>query len=433
MVKLSDLVHIANNAKTDAQKNEVGEEVKKLIRGQKACHPEQHLYTKLYTTPLKITKAKQLYKLGNGAYGIVLYGCLDDKCKTQVAIKVTTEATARMEYRIAEKLKGMGVPRMYHFKSCNISDVLYFEYIKGQTLQEWMKKGQTTDAYRSLILQLIKNLKRIHEKYPKFRHHDLHWNNILVLEGDKPIMIDFGMATIEGIRNPTISGGDFENDGISPKSHYMYDAHYFLNIIYSYVKLPKVKQFVRDLFPERYLSLTSNPWIKNGRLRLGFSHGLPTYNEILKHPFLQEKKSIIQRLRPTFLTKKPMTPKPRPQAKVGTASAVRRAKAVLQKEAEKKKMPPKKPGIARAVVQKEPTITNRLAPVVEQVKKVVTPVIKRLTTPAAQRPKVFINKNGDLKIDKRKCRLYKKEELSKMFNLDPRFTKEQMCKFIKNM
>ena len=46
MVKLADLVHIANNAKTNAQKNAVGEEVKKLIRGRKACYPEKEFFTK---------------------------------------------------------------------------------------------------------------------------------------------------------------------------------------------------------------------------------------------------------------------------------------------------------------------------------------------------------------------------------------------------
>ena len=134
MVKLADLVHIANNAKTNAQKNAVGEEVKKLIRGQKACYPEQQLFTKVQMTPLKINKATRLRAIGKGAFGTVFYGCLDDECKTQVAIKVTIEPSARMEYRIAEKLRGMGVPRMYHFKSCDRDDVLYFEYIEGEPL-----------------------------------------------------------------------------------------------------------------------------------------------------------------------------------------------------------------------------------------------------------------------------------------------------------
>jgi serine/threonine protein kinase len=325
-------------------------------------------------------------------------------------MKVTDESTAKMEYRIAEKLKGMGVPRMYHFKNCGTVDVLYFEYVKGETLQQWLKKPQSPEAYRSLFSQLIKNLKRIHEKYPKFRHHDLHWNNILVLEGNKPIMIDFGMSTIEGIRNPNVTSDYYKNDGIYTGSHYMYDVHYILNIIYSHTKLTKVKQFIKDLFPEKYLGST-NPYIVSGRLRPGFTHGLPTYDQILNHPFLQSKKrgSILRRVLPK---KSVATPKPQPKVivKPATASAIRRAKAVLEKEAAKKKVAPKRPQIRG----REPSVVNQVR----------TPKPKL---------RVFINKNGDLKIEKRKCRLYKKEDLAKMFKLDSKLTKDQMCKLIKNM
>ena len=92
MAKLADLVHIANNAKTNAQKNAVGEEVKKLIRGRKACYPEKEFFTKVQTNPLIINKATtRLRAIGEGAHGTVFYGCIDDECKTQVAIKETTE------------------------------------------------------------------------------------------------------------------------------------------------------------------------------------------------------------------------------------------------------------------------------------------------------------------------------------------------------
>ena len=394
MAKLANLVHVANTAKTDAQKNAVGEEVKKLLRGKKACSPKQELFS---NKGIKIEKGKNLRMLGRGAYGAVFYGCLEDACKTQIAVKVTTEPSAKMEYRIADKLRGMGVPRMYHFKSCDDTDILYFEYIKGETLQEWMKRGQKVSAYRSLISQLIKNLKKIHEKYPKFRHHDLHWNNILVLKGNKPIIIDFGLSTIDGVRNPDVVSGEFKNDGIYVGSHHMYDVLYILNIIYRYTKLSKVKNFISDLFPAKYINST-NPWIKLGRLRPGFSHGLPTYDDILEHPFFRP--GILR----TILPRKRMIPKKvvAPPQKVGTVSAVRRARAVLQKEAEKKKVPPKRPGVT----------------------KVVPPVSK---------PRVFVNKNGDLKIEKKKCRLYKKDELAKMFKLNSNLTKDQMCKLIKNM
>lgn len=412
MVKLADLVHIANNAKTSSQKNAVGEEVKKLIRGQKVCYPEQQFFTKIQMTPLKINKATRLRVIGKGTYGTVFYGCLDDECKTQVAIKVTTEPSARMEYRIAEKLRGMGVPRMYHFKSCDRDDVLYFEYIEGEPLEKWIKRSQSPEDYRQVISQLITNLKAIHEKYPKFRHHDLHWNNILVLKGNKPIMIDFGMSTIEGIRNPNVVSGEFKNSGIYSGSHQMYDAHYILNIIYNYTKSVPVRHFMEDLFSRQYL-LRSSPVTKDFRLRPLKHTGLPTYVQILKHPFLQAKKKIA--ILRKIIPKKTVALKPKTPAKPATMSAIRRARAVLQKEAEKKKLPPKRPGIAK----RKPSVMSQ----VREIEKKI----------AVNKPKIFINKNGDLKIDRRKCRLYKKEELVKMFKLDSNLTKEQMCKFIKNM
>ncbi|CBI70134.1 serine/threonine protein kinase [Ostreococcus tauri virus 2] len=422
MVKLADLVHIANNAKTNAQKNAVGEQVKKLLRGEKACNPKQELFS---NAGLKIEKGKMLRKIGAGEYGVVFYGCLEDKCNTKIALKVTSEPTARMEYRIAEKLRGMGVPRMYHFKKCGNRkiDTLYFEYVKGESLEKWMQRGQSADAYRSLISQLIKNLKRIHEKYPTFRHHDLHWNNILVLKGNKPIMIDFGLSTIEGIKNPDVANGGYKNSGIYPRSHYMYDVQYIFNIIYNNTNSLKVKEFIRNVIPEKYLDFT-NPYIKKRRLRADVAHNLPTYDQILNHPFLQPKKrgSILRAILPK---KKVMTPKPQPKvvAKPATGSAIRRAKAVLEKEAAKKKIPPKRPGIAK----RDPSVMNQVRSIERKIateKKVVTPKPKL---------RVFINKNGDLKIEKKKCRLYKKEDLVKMFKLDPKMTKEQMCKFIKNM
>ena len=416
MVKLADLVHIANNAKTSSQKNAVGEEVKKLIRGQKACYPEQQFFTKIQMTPLKINKATRLRVIGKGTYGTVLYGCLDDECKTQVAIKVTTEPSARMEYRIAEKLRGMGVPRMYHFKSCDRGDVLYFEYIEGEPLEKWIKRSQSPEDYRQVISQLITKLKAIHEKYPKFRHHDLHWNNILVLKGNKPIMIDFGMSTIEGIRNPNVVSGEFKKSGIYSGSHQMYDAHYILNIIYNYTKSVPVRHFMEDLFSRQYL-LRSSPVTKDFRLRPLKHTGLPTHDQILKHPFLQAKKKIA--ILRKIIPKKTVALKPKTPAKPATMSAIRRARAVLQKEAEKKKLPPKRPGIAK----RKPSVMSQ----VREIEK------KIAVNKPEKKPKIFINKNGDLKIDRRKCRLYKKEELVKMFKLDSNLTKEQMCKFIKNM
>lgn len=435
MVKLAQLVHIANSAKTNAQKNAVGEEVKKILRGKKdgvskACYPENHFFTRIQQKPLLINKATRLRAIGKGQYGTVFYGCIDDKCATQVAIKVTTEESAKMEYRIAEKLKGMGAPRMYHFKSCRTDDILYFEYIDGKSLQAWIKTKPSEAAVKKVIGQLIQNLANIHKKYPKFRHHDLHSNNLLILKtkgGFKPIIIDFGMSTMEGVRNPIVTSGELASShGIGSKSHIMYDAHFILNSMFyefaPYSGYKQTKEFLRDVLPEEYRGPQGQRWtesswgkyVDNYRLVMGAKHNFPTYETILKHPFLstttKTKKNILKKVLPPT-KKKAITPRapppPSPKKSANQSSAIRRAVAVIQKNAEKKKAPLKRPGIAR-----------------------VKSVEKKAPKTAVAKPKISINKNGDTKIDRRKCRLYKKDELVKKFKLDPTLTKDEMCKKI---
>tara|TARA_B100001559_G_scaffold250660_1_gene214159 strand:- start:195 stop:1514 length:1320 start_codon:yes stop_codon:yes gene_type:complete len=438
MVTLAQLVHIANSAKTNAQKNAVGEEVKKILRGKedgaaKACYPEKHFFTRIKRRPLLIYKATRLMAIGKGQYGTVFYGCIDDKCATQVAIKVTTEESAKMEYRIAEKLKGMGTPRMYHFKSCRFADVLYFEYIDGKSLQAWIKTKPSEAAVKKVIRQLIQNLANIHKKYPKFRHHDLHSNNLLILKtkgGFKPVIIDFGMSTMEGVRNPIVTSGELASShGIGSKSHIMYDAHFILNSMFyefaPYSGYKQTKEFLRDVLPEEYRGPQGQRWtesswgkyVNNYRMVMGAKHNFPTYETILKHPFLSTtttKKNILKKVLPPTKKKEVVTPRlPQPPVRKGSAnqsSAIRRAVAVLKKNAEKKKMPLKRPGIAQ-----------------------VKPPQKKSPTPAVAKPKISVNKNGDTKIDRRKCRLYKKDELVKKFNLDPKLTKDEMCKKILTM
>jgi len=389
MVKLSTIVNIANNAKTNEQRNAVGVEVKKLLRGAKGCDPKSQMYAPRMNSLTMIEKGRIL-KLGQGEYGAVYYGCLDDKCKTKVAIKFTSEPSAKMEYRIAEKLKGMGVPRMYHFKTCDNRDVLYFEYIDGVTLEKWIRSNPGIAEYKSVIRRVISNLYKIHQKYPEFRHHDLHWNNIMITKSGKPIMIDFGLSVMKGINNPDVNSGDFLTSGISRKSHPMYDAHYFLNIVQTYTHSKVIREFIRNLFkyPNNYL-VRDGSYVSSMRLRLVKHKELPTFEDILSHPFLTGKKEDVAKkiINAVTKTKKNFAPRvvvaPRPKVVPGE-TAIERAKRILAEAAEKKKVPMRRPGI---VMKRKPSVKNQVKKIEEGVK---TPVYK------------FINVRGKERIYKTK-------------------------------
>ena len=378
MVKLSSIVNIANNAKTDQQRNAVGVELKKILKGAKGCDPKSQLYAPRMNSLTTIERGR-LLKVGSGQYGAVYYGCIDDKCKTKVAIKFTTEPSAKMEYSIAEKLKGMGVPRMYHFKTCDNRNILYFEYIDGISLEKWMKTNPGNDKYKSVIRQVITNLYKIHQKYPEFRHHDLHWNNIIITKtrdgGVKPIIIDFGLSVMKGIKNPGVNNGDFLTSGIARKSHPMYDAHYFLNIIQTYTHSKVIKEFVRNLFknPDMYMVRNSRH-VSTLRLHLLAKHNnLPTYEDILNDPFLTGKRENVTKKILNAVTKSkknfaPIVVAPKPKI-VSGETAIERAKRILAEVAQKKRAPMRKPGV---LIKRKPSVQLQ----VREIEKKVEPTPK---------------------------------------------------------
>jgi tRNA A-37 threonylcarbamoyl transferase component Bud32 len=269
----------------------------------------------------------------------------------------------------------MGVPRMYHFKTCDKRDVLYFEYIDGVPLEKWIRSNPGISEYKSVIRQVISNLYKIHQKYPEFRHHDLHWNNVMITKNGKPIMIDFGLAVMKGIKNPDVNAGDFLTSGISRKSHPIYDAHYFLNIVQTYTHSKIIRDFIRDLFkyPNDYLVRNSS-YVSDMRLRLVKHKELPTFESILSHPFLTGKKEDVVKkiLNAVTKTKKNLAPRViiAPKSKIENKkipgeTAIERAKRILAEAAEKKRAPIRRPGI---VAKRKPSVKSQVREIEHKMK-----------------------------------------------------------------
>src|SRR5210317_1009433 len=356
-------------------------QVKKLLRGKKACDPASHLWLKKKNG----TMTKGAVKLGEGQYGKVYRGCIDDGCEKYIAYKeirtpsltektnnvplagfkrALDEINPKMEFTIAKKLESFGVPKMYLYKTCDNKDILYTEYVKGKELGEWMRFQPSLPAIKSVMAQVIYNLYRIQKKYPGFRHHDLHTGNILVRPvpvkdmkimgstisnaGFEAVIIDFGFAVFPRIKNPLINANNYKNIGISRKSDKHYDLHYFLNSIHSIFSKPRtrnervVKTFIENLLPKDYLMSRSNV-VKNYRLRGNKSVEL-SFEDVLSKPFFSGEKVSVPLPKPQKPVVVVVPPTKTYQSPVNKEAAKGRAVAILKAG---KMKPKKRPGIVR--------------------------------------------------------------------------------------
>lgn len=276
--------------------------------------------------------------IGQGEYGKVYKA--KNKNGRIVVIK-NSDKNLQTERNIAKKLAGFNVPVVYGYRELLIS-----EFINGMTLKEYIRGGQRKDL-RAMAHRVVSNLEKIHKKMSTFRHHDLHLDNIMVLPGAKVKIMDFGLSTMRGIKNPNIK--DFKKDyGIFPESFFMYDAHLFLNSLYSEGIM---KEAIESLLPKEYLGETSE-CVKNYRLRAEVDHGEAlkgfTYKKIL-----ETLKPKAQNMLKSILKAKPKSPpktKSKSKSPVNQNAAKKAAMAFLaakKKSPEKKKAPLKKPGLTK--------------------------------------------------------------------------------------
>lgn len=147
--------------------------------------------------------------IGEGGYGIVYYGVLDDN--TQIAVKnllnnkgqaekefkVEVEAIGRVRHKCLVKLLGYcaeGAQRM-----------LVYEYINNGNLEQWLHgdvgpcSPLTWEIRMNIILGTAKGLTYLHEGLePKVVHRDIKSSNILLDKQWNAKVSDFGLAKLLG-------------------------------------------------------------------------------------------------------------------------------------------------------------------------------------------------------------------------------------------
>ena len=208
----------------------------------------------------------------------------------------------------------------------------YYEQV-SVLISEWANNGDLLDYIRShaekftikqwrvLFFQLISVLAIIQAKFPSFRHNDLKANNILMhhitnskeigcyfrykINGQEYIvpnmgfqikLWDFDFACIPGVVNNNKVDAEWTDKiNVCPRKNQYYDLHYFFNTLtkkgffpefFTSKSIPnKVKQFVRRIVPEKYV--TGDEVTERGRILIDDEYITP--DQVLKTDEFFEK------------------------------------------------------------------------------------------------------------------------------------------------
>ena len=245
-----------------------------------------------------MNRFKGVSEIGKGEHGTVYQACLNDACKRKFALKVSKD-NLTAEHNLTKKFINLvgknSAANVYALERCKNDDRLYSELLDGRTFGELLPKlKKDPKKIRSIVRQVLKILKTLHEKSPSFRHNDLHLGNIFVTTDGRVRIIDFGLSFNTSTKNPEINvrGEYLLPYGVYRGNNKMYDTHFFLNSLYNseaYLDESTLK-FIRDVLPGKYLGITGNriyearlkkPTYKNAEMNL------PTFAKLFTHPYIK--------------------------------------------------------------------------------------------------------------------------------------------------
>ncbi|MDZ7639219.1 MAG: protein kinase [Bryobacterales bacterium] len=143
--------------------------------------------------------------IGEGGMGSVYLGIRDDaEFKMQVAIKVLNRSSSggdtvnrfRLERRILARLNHPFIARIFD-GGVTEDGLLYFvmEHIPGIPLDEYLRKANPNlEARLQLFREICSAVSFAHQNLVV--HSDIKASNILIMEGDIPKLLDFGISQV---------------------------------------------------------------------------------------------------------------------------------------------------------------------------------------------------------------------------------------------
>ena len=444
--------HLKNLKKIAAlAKNRKNTNVKKIILGKNliktiqdmGCYPKNIFYMpENKNSPISIENSATLVKrgtkkVGTGAFGEVFMGCIDKECTKKIAIKIVKgyDELMKHEYKMGKRIAQFGGVQPFAIKKCDNMSILYTQYANNGNLLEFLKKNKDKLLpihFRTIVTQVLYNLYRINKKYPTFRHNDLHLENILINTskpsrikllkinntqfkvhdiGLQTLISDFGLSMIKGTKNPEIDVDPAwykKHSGISQNSHYLYDAHCFLTRMRATIKVHGIQSgfetvaFIERILPMEYLYKDSYK-VYDHRLRVSpLGHpDLPTFKQIFNDRYFSPYKKAIVPLDITTIIGKKEPSKPINIIVKHGGKPIKKTLNQIKKELAYKN---------NKKVIKRPAIKVRIQP--------------------QQKPKISLAKKGYVRINKRKCVNYKKQDLVRLAKTMNINTKDKTIKKI---
>ncbi|KAG6522903.1 probable serine/threonine-protein kinase At1g01540 [Zingiber officinale] len=147
--------------------------------------------------------------IGEGGYGIVYHGVLEDR--TQVAVKNLLNNRGQAEREFTVEVEAIGrvrhknLVRLLGYCMEGAHRILVYEYIDNGTLDQWLHgevglcSPLTWEIRMDIILGTAKGLMYLHEGLePKVVHRDIKSSNILLDKNWNPKVSDFGLAKLLG-------------------------------------------------------------------------------------------------------------------------------------------------------------------------------------------------------------------------------------------
>ncbi|UCD94240.1 MAG: protein kinase, partial [Candidatus Zixiibacteriota bacterium] len=160
-----------------------------------------------------ISHYKVIRKIGSGGMGEV-YLAEDTVLNRRVALKFLSAALASDKafktrfMREAQAAAGLSHPNIIHiYEVSEYRERPFFvmEYVEGRSLWQILReKSLSIDEIIELSIQICEGLSKAHQM--KVTHRDIKPSNIIVDSEDRPKILDFGLATIQGSEHLTRSG-----------------------------------------------------------------------------------------------------------------------------------------------------------------------------------------------------------------------------------